>query len=152
MSMLSLALVHVTLSSQEAGPPPPPPSPQELFGFSPVLGDWMVLQQAPAAAAVYGPAPVGASSVTVTVSDGKSSYDVKAKVGKDATHQPEGYVDPKTGDNLPVLKNSWKAVLRPAVHGGDFSITARCTGCGNAEASTATLSHITFGDMWYCTG
>mmetsp|Transcript_25441 Transcript_25441/g.76691 ORF Transcript_25441/g.76691 Transcript_25441/m.76691 type:complete len:695 (-) Transcript_25441:14-2098(-) len=110
----------------------------------------MVLQRAPAAAAVYGRAPVGASAVTVTVSDGKSSYDVQAKVGKDATHQPYGYVDPGTGAQLPVLNNTWKAVLHPTAAGGDYTITAKCTGC--IDVATAALAHVTFGDMWYCSG
>ena len=100
---------------------------------------------------MYGRAPVGATAVTVTVSDGKSSYDVKATVGKHATHQPFGYVDPKSGANLPLLNNTWKAILKPAAAGGDYTITAKCAGCGG-NASTAKLQHVTFGDMWYCTG
>jgi hypothetical protein len=86
------------------------------FGFSPVLGDWMVLQQAPAAAAVYGPVSASATHVTVTVSDGHTSYTVVAKVGKDATHQPYGYVDPKTGAQLPVVADTWKAVRGLLMH------------------------------------
>jgi sialate O-acetylesterase len=146
-----LAAVAPALAAAGAGRPPPPPPPPS-FRFSPVLGDWMVLQQSPAAAAVYGAAPVGATGVTVTVSDSKgSSYDVVAKVGKDATHQPYGYVDPKTGAQLPVLSNvTWKAVLHPTAAGGDYTITAKCTGC--ADVTTATLAHVTFGDMWYCSG
>jgi hypothetical protein len=120
------------------------------FGFSSVMGDWMVLQQAPAAAAVYGPVSAGGTGVTVTVSDGTSSYTVEAKVGKDATHQPYGYVDPKTGAQLPVISETWKAVLHPTAAGGDYTITAKCTGCSNG--TTATLSHVTFGDMFYCSG
>ena len=69
----------------------------------------MVLQQSPAAAAVYGPVSAGATSVTVSVasSDGQTSYSVVAKVGKDATHQPIGYVDPKTGAQLPFVAETW---------------------------------------------
>lgn len=120
------------------------------FAFSPVFGDWMVLQQAPAAAAVYGPLPDAATGVTVTVSDGKTSYGVTAKVGGDATHQPRGYVDPSSGAPLPVVARSWKAVLHPTAGGGDYSVTATCVGCpGN---STIGISHVTFGDMWYCSG
>ena len=132
--MLTSALLACALCARVADakgkrpPPPPPPPPPPSFGFSAVLGDWMVLQQAPAAAAVYGPAPVGATGVTVTVSDGSSSYDVVATVGKDATHQPNGYVDPSTGANLPVANNSWKALLHPAAAGGDYTITAKCRG------------------------
>ena len=110
----------------------------------------MVLQQSPAAAAVFGIAPESATGVTVTVSDGKSSYEIVAKVGKDATHQPNGYVDPKSGTNLPVQNFTWKALLHPTAAGGDHTITAKCTGC--AGTSTATLSSVTFGDIWYCSG
>eukprot|EP01043_Picozoa_sp_COSAG02_P047065 COSAG02_NODE_4471_length_5328_cov_3.132721_7_plen_278_part_00 len=147
---VSLAACLITPSWASGGhlpPAPPPPS----FGFSPVLGDYMVLQQSPAAAAVYGAVPESATGVTVTVtsSDGKSSYSVVAKVGKDATHQPNGYVDP-SGANLPVHNFTWKAVLHPTAAGGDYSIMAKCTGCTNT--TTATLAHVTFGDMWYCSG
>ena len=88
--------------------------------------------------------------VTVSASDGSSSYTVAAKVGKDATHQPYGYVDPSTGAQLPVVADTWKAILHPATAGGDYTITATCTGCANA--TTATLRNVTFGDMWYCSG
>lgn len=144
---LSLAACLLTLGCGAAGKPPPP---TPTFGFSPVLGDWMVLQQSPAAAAVYGIAPESATGVTVTVSDGKKSYDVVAKVGRDATHQPNGYVDPGSGANLPVQNFTWKALLHPTAAGGDYTITAKCTGCGNV--STKTLAHVTYGDMWYCSG
>lgn len=146
---ISWAILLVPSATAAGGRPPPPPPPPS-FGFSPVLGDWMVLQQSPAAAAVYGVAPESATGVMVTVSDGKSSYDVVAKVGKDATHQPYGYVDTKTGANLPVQNFTWKALLHPTAAGGDYTITAKCTGCTNT--STATLAHVTFGDMWYCSG
>ena len=146
----ALARAPAAATPKHVPKPPPPPPPLPAFRFGPVLGSHMVLQQAPAAAAVYGPAPVGATSVTVTVSDGKTSYDVVAKVGKDATHQPVGYVDPKSGANLPITNFSWKAVLHPTAAGGDYSITAKCTGCTGAP--TATLEHVTFGDMWYCSG
>ena len=153
-ALISANGVTADLGGAKGKPPPPPPPPPPLpsFGFSVVLGDWMVLQQSPAAAAVYGYAPVGATSVTVTISDGKSSYDVVATVGKDATHQPNGYVDPGTGLNLNITNNTWKALLHPTAAGGDYSITAKCgSGCSTG-ATSATLAHATFGDMWYCTG
>lgn len=61
------------------------------------------------------------------------------------------YVDPKSSAQLPMWNNSWKAVLKPTKAGGDYTIMAKCIGCGAAPAAT-TLAHITFGDMWYCTG
>jgi sialate O-acetylesterase len=146
--MKLLVALAALLAGAAAGKPPPAPPPP-AFGFSPVLGEWMVLQQSPAAAAVYGVAPESATGVTITVSDGKTSYDVVAKVGRDATHQPYGYVDP-SGANLPVQNNTWKAILHPTAAGGDYTITAKCAGCTNV--STATLAHVTFGDMWYCSG
>lgn len=155
MAMLTvgIALAGCTAAASDVGgklKAPPKPTPPPEFAFSPVMGDWMLLQQQPSAAAVYGPVSAGATSVTVTVSDGKTSYDVVAKVGKDATHQPFGYVDPGSGANLPTVNVTWKAMLRPTTAGGDYTITAKCTGCtGN---TTATLEHVTFGDMWYCSG
>ena len=146
-SMLPLGLASASAAAAGGKPPPAPPPP--AFGFSPVFGDYMVLQQAPAAAAVYGSVLPGTTAVTVTVSDGKSSYEVKASVGADATHQPRGYVDPATGANLPVANESWKAILRPAPAGGDWVIAAVAH---DANRSTATLAHVAFGDMWYCTG
>ena len=88
---LCLFLAASTHDSDAFKPTPAPTPP--AFGFSPVFGDNMVLQQSPAAAAVYGPVSAGATSVTVSVasSDGQTSYSVVAKVGKGATHQPIGY-------------------------------------------------------------
>lgn len=146
-----VAAVAIPAAGDGAPPPPPPPT----FGFSPVLGDYMVLQQSPAAAAVYGVVPPGAKgpTVIVTVTEGKTSYTVTAKVGKDATHQPYGYVNPTTGAQLPVTANTWKALLHPTAAGGDYTITAKCDGCnGTGTTTTATLSGVTFGDMWYCSG
>ena len=156
MKLLAItsSVAQITAAAATAPPPPPPPP---AFGFSPVFGDWMVLQQAPAAAAVYGTAPAGASAVTVTVTDTSSgkSYAVAAKVGADATHQPRGYVDPSTGAQLPLAQRTWKALLQPAVAGGDYTVAATCSaGCSaaNASSNTAMLAHATFGDMWYCSG
>jgi hypothetical protein len=65
-----------------------------VFGFGYAFGDDMVLQQAPAKAAVYGFLPFeGGTDVTVTVSSGgKVLYSVAAEVGPTSTHQP--YVIP----------------------------------------------------------
>ena len=71
-----LSVVAISSTASEV-----PQTDGELFGFSPVFGDWMVLQQAPAVAAVYGAVPTGATGVQVTVDDGKSSYMVTAEVG-----------------------------------------------------------------------
>jgi hypothetical protein len=92
----------------------------------------MVLQQQPAKACVYGALGTNgtAASIHVAVTGGgatPASYNVEAQVTADG--------------------GEWKACLQPTVAGGDFTITATCTGCANATA--AVLDHVTFGDVWY---
>ena len=127
----------------------PPPSPTPSFAFSSGFGNWMVLQQAPAKAAVYGPIDANATGVEVTVTNTQdgSSYSVKAELN--TTHQPVGYIDAGSNNPFPVTA-SWKALLNPTKAGGDYEITAVCTGC--AGNGTVTLTNFTFGDMWYCSG
>ena len=43
---------------------------------------------------------------------------------------------------------TWKAMLQPHANGGNVSISATCTGCANTTA--ATISDVTFGDVWVC--
>ena len=59
-----------------------------------------------------------------------AGYTVQAKLTKLA--EGEGY--------------SWKVLLRPNKAGGAFTITA------TSGALTAAISHVTFGDVWYCSG
>ena len=117
-------------------PPTPPPTPAlgTALGFSaPAMGDHMVLQRAPAQAAVYG--VVGSTSaaagnaITVTVSGGAAPYTVPATVSADGS--------------------SWKVLLRPTPAGGSFTVRVACTaGC----SGSAAISDITFGDVWFCSG
>ena len=51
-------------SAFQAAGPPPAPSPT-LFDFAPQFGNWMVLQQEPAMAAVYGTLSDGGTAVEV---------------------------------------------------------------------------------------
>lgn len=94
----------------------------------------MVLQQAPARAAVSGHLASTSGevdpAVSVTVDDGQgATYTVDAVVSPDGT--------------------TWKALLTPAVAGGVYTIAAQCTsGCTGA----ATLTDVTFGDVWLCSG
>ena len=81
--------------------------------FNSSHGDWMVLQQAPAKAAVYGSVPAEGAKVEVTVKGGEQPYTVKATV---------------TG-------LTWKALLQPTGSGGDYQITAACT-CNEASNIT----------------
>ena len=51
------------------------------------------------------------------------------------------------------VNNTWKVLLHPTAAGGDYTITAACTGCSAEDTITsASIKHVTFGDMWYCTG
>ena len=124
----------------------------------------MVLQQQPAKAAVYGFTTAGATGVKVTVATGGNVlYTVDASLDT-TNHQPFGATDgygplpctdcppysmpPFSLLNKPVP--AWKALLQPTKAGGDYTITATCTGCsGN---STISISNVAFGDMWYCSG
>ena len=98
-----------------------------------IFGDYMVLQQSPAKAAIFGMLNTSdvTHAVSVTVAGGGSdsgaaeaSYTVQATV---------------TGDH-------WKALLHPTTKGGDYSITV------TAGKNTLQLQHVTFGDVFYCSG
>lgn len=120
--------------------------------FSGVFSSSMVLQRAPASAAVYGFCGnngegarvlsrcnfTAGAVVEVTVSGGESSpaspssppYSLQTAIAADGT---------------------WKALLRPTTAGGSYSITVSClAGCGNSSAST--IAQVTFGDVFYCSG
>jgi hypothetical protein len=116
--------------------PPPPPTPAGI-AFDPAFGSTMVLQQAPAKACVTGTLG-GGSSAKVAISGGGAGdsrllgYEVSAVTG------PDG--------------NSFKACLQPQPAGGSFTVTATCTGCPPTGNSTAVITAVTFGDVWYCGG
>ncbi len=114
--MLPAAVVSLNFTSAGRGNPS-------------IFGDHMVLQQAPAKAAVYGMLNSSDTTrvVAVTVAGSSSpeaSYTVQATV---------------TGDK-------WKALLHPTAKGGDYSITV------TAGKNTLKLLHVTFGDVFYCSG
>lgn len=74
-------------------------------------------------------------SIVVTV-DGASAVGEATRYSVPATILPDG---------------SWLAYLTPTAAGGDYTITAQCTkGCINT--TSATIEHVTFGDVWYCAG
>jgi hypothetical protein len=140
---------------------PEPPYGQG-FAFLSSQGSNMVLQQAPAKSAVYGIVVGKASQVKVTVTDeGKgTSYEVDAKFN--ITQQPFGpeYVGGEAGyatagAYIGGPHQTWKAYLHPATAGGNYTITAVCTGC-YADADTPyksiNISNVTFGDVWHCSG
>ena len=117
-------------------PPPPPPPPNGAF-LSGVFSDSAVLQRAPAKAAVYGAAgsvfgngtvaPDAGATVTVTVKESAGTgYTVTATAAADG---------------------GWKAMLKPASAGGDYTISAACTaGCTGKQPHT--IVNVTFGDVW----
>ena len=117
----------------------------------------MVLQQAPAKAAIYGQMVgdgAGASvAVTVaSVSGGGSSYTVQAQVAPAPT-----YCLPSSGVKACVANYSasWKAYLKPVPAGGEYTITAVCTGCetgGAATRASSSIHRVAFGDVYFCSG
>lgn len=120
-------------------PMPPAPWPNAAAGlnFSAVFSSHMVLQQAPAKAAVYGNVPPSASTsdavgvaVTVLSSDpSEASYTVQAAVAA----------------------GRWKAFLRPTPQtGASYTITAACS--APCTGTSVTLRDVVFGDVWYCAG
>ena len=132
-----------SLNPVPPSPTPPPPAPlppapwpntKDEFDFSVVLSSHMVLQAAPAAAAVFGVtgAPGNDAVVAVTVAPSSGA--------------------PYT---LPAVTSSgrWKALLRPT--GADpsltYVITATCaSGCGSAAPNASvSLTDVVFGDVYY---
>jgi hypothetical protein len=131
---------------------PEPPYGQG-FAFLSALGSNMVMQQAPSKSAVYG-ITVGAPTavrITVTDEDKKTSYEVDAEFN--TTHQPFGpeYVGGhndyiSAGPYVGGPHTTWKAFLKPAPAGGNFTISAVCTGCTeDGSFSHINISNVTFG-------
>ena len=135
-----------------APPPPPPPAPAPAvrngtLRFARACQSGMVLQRAPEQAAVYGalgapPAPArdalsAPPSVSVTVSSSSSSssfasYTVPAAIVDDGVN--------------------WKALLKLTPKGGSYTITVSCASGCNVTHATASITDVTFGDVWYCGG
>jgi hypothetical protein len=69
-----------------------------------------------------------------------------------ATHQPVGPefagMHSTAGPHF-----AWKALLKPTAAGGNYTLFAKCTGCtGSGEYSNATITNVTFGDVYHCSG
>ena len=107
-------------------------APPAAITFNASFGSNMVLQQSPARACVYGMLGAGGTAAAVKISSAKDPSFVAYTV--EAT----------------VAGGGWKACLDPVTTGGDYTVTATCTGCANKSA--ATLQNLTFGDVWYCGG
>ena len=127
LHMVTLVMVQFTQALSMSAAP---------VTFSDNIGSYMVLQQAPAVACVYGMLGDGGTSVKIKVNGVRSDYtnkfvplDLQANV---------------TGGG------TWKACLPPQSKGGDYTVTATCIGCLNT--TVASIEHVTFGDVWYCSG
>jgi sialate O-acetylesterase len=141
MKLLTLALVASAVGDAAASKPPPPWVPCNASAgicFSENLGSNMVLQQAPAKACVFGllgtghhGATIKLSSSSLTVADVVVAAEVTAGV-------------------------RWKACLAPQKAGGEYTITATTVTADapiNKEpAASASIDHVTFGDVFYCSG
>jgi sialate O-acetylesterase len=119
--------------------------------FSTGIDNDMVLQRAPAKAAVYGSVLEVGATVEVTVEGGSSgAYTVQADtipVGNNNAVAPGGVT----------YAASWKALLKPAPAGGSLTITAKCTaGCGTgatrSSRDVASIERVTHGDVYFCSG
>ena len=104
------------------------------LSFSAGFSSHMVLQRAPAKAAVYG---FGAGPVTVKVvsADSAGLEKVSYSVNADAAAKADDGGTP-----------TWKAFLKPMKAGGSYTITA------TGSAGSATLEHVTLGDVYFCSG
>jgi hypothetical protein len=146
-------------------PVAPPPPPQVLvFSFDAAFGDNMVLQQAPAQSAVYGFLDFASSAagavvhVTLTPDSGAPTTVQAALNATVQTFGPDwgvrslnssecpGCLPPFNPWNSPLA--SWKALLPPQAAGGNFTVTAVCSGCSAGAPSTVSISNVAFGDMW----
>ena len=74
--------------------------------------------------------------ISITVSHTATGVALPLAAGIPATVTPDGL---------------WSVQLPSQPEGGDLSITASCaSGCANA--TDATIEHVTMGDVWYCAG
>ena len=128
MPFLLLAASCLTVVAQAAG----------SANFSANMGSGMVLQRAPAQASLYGFTNAnpqsGVARITVTLKSTEGGAS------------PESY----TGTVFP--DGTWKVLLSAKPAGGSFTASVACTSPGCASAASTTITDLTFGDVWYCTG
>ena len=101
------------------------------LGFSGVFSDHAVLQRATTAAPKTQAAVYGGGA--------KPGATVAVKVGTAGLGEVL-YRDVANADG------SWKVLLAPKPAGGDFTVTA------TSGAESAELQHVTYGDVWICSG
>ena len=100
----------------------------------------MVLQQAPAKAAIYG---FGEGPVSVTVS-GTSAAGASVDYTVDALGADAAATGSTNGASA--AGPTWKAFLKPAAAGGSYAVTAK------GASGTVVLHSVTFGDVYFCSG
>jgi hypothetical protein len=135
-----------------------------LFGFDSAFGDNMLLQASPSMAAVYGFLDYAASMadavVHVTLTP-VSGTPITVQATLNITYQtfgPDWGVRPCAScPDIDAPFNpfggplaSWKALLPPQPAGGNFTVTAVCTGCTPSAPSTASISNVVFGVRLSC--
>jgi hypothetical protein len=109
--------------------------------FSGAITSHAVLQKgSDVSAALYGGVGGGvtaSANVTLIVAEkGSEDYTVTATILS---------VDMAAGNLV------WKAMLKPhAKQGGSIAVTAQCSGC--SDMTTSTLTDLTYGDVWFCSG
>lgn len=50
------------------------------------------------------------------------------------------------------IAQAWKVLLPPQPAGGDYTVSVTCSNCVAGAAPTATLEHVAFGKVFYCSG
>jgi hypothetical protein len=159
--LVSLFCTAIAAQTVSAGRPLPSPTPLPvlLFAFDSAFGDNMVLQQAPSKAAVYGFIDYNASMANAVVHvtltpDSGSPTTVEATLNiTTQTFGPDWGVRPCLScPDIDAPYNpfyqplaSWKALLPPQPAGGNYTVTAVCTGCSPSAPSIASISNVVFG-------
>ena len=113
-----------------------PPFDFSRVTFSAAFSSSMVLQRAPAQAAVFGTAAPGATVTVQLAGPGGFAY----------TSPPAAVA--RSAD--PSRNGTWKVLLPARPAGLFYSLSAGCAGCANA--TPALLGDVAFGDVFLCSG
>jgi len=134
----------------------------DTFRLDPVFSNEMVLQRAPSQASVYGFRPSFFTGILVTVADSATGRVVSSTAAVLDSYRASldgGILEASAGsgaagddlDEWVMEMPTWTALLPATMEGGDYVITAVCTG-GCGSAAPIVLEGVTFGDVWQCTG
>eukprot|EP01083_Nonionella_stella_P191082 707473_1 len=106
------------------------PSAQQ-FRFGNTQGDYMVLQQKPYHAQIWGFSSAG-DTITITLSYQSNSQVIDTVTAHTASN------------------STWKAYLSPQPAKNDVEYIVKAT--SKSTSKTISLSHIVFGDVFWCSG